>query len=227
MNETLPEGIDDSAGGSSPLAGLPEKQSYIGQAWLVILLAFFFGSVLALVHTTLGPKIAENKRNETFSVIPNLVPGADRDQTQEVVVEGRDGREVRLYKAFAADSTHLGWVIPARGQGFADVIEVLIGQSADLSRITGLYVLAQKETPGLGDYIRGEDFLQRFEGKPTDTPLVVVKADPRQENEILALTGATISSEAVSDIINATIENLQGRLDAHSGSTAAPEGSDG
>jgi len=31
----------------------------------------------------------------------------------------------------------------------------------------------------------------------------------------------------VSDIINATIENLQGRLDAHSGSTAAPEGSDG
>ncbi len=134
MNETLPEGIDDSAGGSSPLAGLPEKQSYIGQAWLVILLAFFFGSVLALVHTTLGPKIAENKRNETFSVIPNLVPGADRDQTQEVVVEGRDGREVRLYKAFAADSTHLGWVIPARGQGFADVIEVLIGQSADLRR---------------------------------------------------------------------------------------------
>jgi electron transport complex protein RnfG len=206
---------------------LPEKQSYIGQAWLVILLAFVFGSLLALVHTTLGPKIAENKRNETYSVIPALVPGSDREQTQEVVVEGQDGREVRVYKACASDGSHLGWVIPARGQGFADVIEVLIGQSADLSRITGMYVLAQKETPGLGDYIRGEDFLQRFEDKPTDTPLVVVKADPRQENEILALTGATISSESVTNIVNGAIENLRGRLEAHNGSIAAPGGPNG
>jgi len=224
---TEPAAEAQPADGPPSTGGPPEKQSYIGQAWLVILLAFFFGAVLALVHTTMGPKIAENKRNETYSVIPDLVPGSDRDLTEEVVVEGADGREVRLYKALAADSSHLGWVIPARGQGFADVIEVLIGQSADLSRITGMYVLAQKETPGLGDYIRGEDFLQRFEGKPTDTPLVVVKADPRQDNEILSLTGATISSEAVSDIINATIENLRGRLEAHSGSAAAPEGSDG
>ena len=223
MNASLPEGIDDSAGGSSPVAGLPEKKSYIGQAWLVILLAFFFGSVLALVHTTLGPKIAENKRNETYSVIPTLVPGSDRDRTEEIIVEGHNGREIRLYKAISTEGTHLGWVIPARGQGFADVIEVLIGQSADLTQITGMYVLAQKETPGLGDYIRGEDFLSRFEDKPTGTPLVVVKSDPRQENEILSLTGATISSESVTNIINGALENLRGKLEAHNGSTAAPE----
>ncbi len=202
---------------------MPEKSSYIGQAWLVILLASLFGSVLALVHTTLGPKIAENKRNETYSVIPTLVPGSDREMTQELIVEGNNGRAIRLYKAFSTEGTHIGWVIPARGQGFADVIEVLIGQNADLNRITGMYVLAQKETPGLGDYIRGEDFLELFQDKPTDMPLVVVKADPRQENEILALTGATISSESVTNIVNGALENLKGKLDAHNGSSAAPE----
>jgi electron transport complex protein RnfG len=200
----------------------PGKTSYIGQAWLVIVLAFCFGGALAFVQTTLGPKIAENKRNETYRVIPALVPGAEPESTEELVVQGADGRDVRVYKAFTADGSHLGWVIPARGQGFADVIELLIGQDASLETITGLYVLAQKETPGLGDFIRGEDFQSRFTGRPAAPPLVVVKTDPREENEIRALTGATISSESVTTIVNAAIANLRDVLATHRG-TNAPE----
>lgn len=203
--------------------GAPEQKGYIGQARLVILLAICFGGGLALVHTTLGPKIAENKKNETYSVIPTLVPGAQMENTQELVVQGLNGRDVRVYKALSSDSVHVGWVIPAQGQGFADRIELLIGQDASLSTITGMYVLAQKETPGLGDYIKGEEFRDRFSDRPTSTPLVVVKSDPRQENEILALTGATISSESVTNIVNAAIENLRDALSTHNGSNAAPE----
>ncbi len=205
------------------MADQAQKTSYIGQAWLVILLALCFGTALAFVHTTLGPRIAENKRNETYSVIPVLVPGADRDMIEELIVQGRGGRDVRVYKAFSADSIHQGWVIPADGQGFADRIELLIGQDADLSTITGMYVLAQKETPGLGDDIRGEEFRDLFRGKPADRPLVLVKTDPRQENEIRALTGATISSESVTDIINSAIENLRDVLRAHSGRGPTPQ----
>ncbi|MCK4351510.1 MAG: FMN-binding protein [Candidatus Krumholzibacteria bacterium] len=197
-----------------------KRISYIGQAWLVILLALCFGAALALVHTTLGPRIAENKRNETYSVIPVLVPGADRDMTEELIVQSRSGSDVRVYKAFTTDGKHKGWVIPAQGQGFADRIELLIGQDVDLTTITGMYVLAQKETPGLGDYIKGEDFRDRFRGKPTDRPLVVVKTDPREENEIQALTGATISSESVTDTINSAIDNLREVLLAHNSSGA-------
>jgi electron transport complex protein RnfG len=205
------------------MAGQTAKTSYIGQAWLVIVLAFCFGAALALVHTTLGPRIAENKRNETYSVIPILVPGADRDMTEELIVEGRSGREVRVYKARSADGVHRGWVIPAQGQGFADRIELLIGHDCELTAITGMYVLAQKETPGLGDYIKEDDFRNRFTGKPTDHPLAVVKTDPTEEYEIRALTGATISSESVAAIINSTIENLREALLVHS----EPEGDPG
>jgi len=191
---------------------------YIGQAWLVILLAFVFGGALALVHTTLGPIIAENKRNETYSVIPVLVPGADRNMTEELVVQDRNGRDVRVYKAFSTDGVHTGWVIPAQGQGFADRIELLIGQDPALTTITGMYVLTQKETPGLGDYIKGEDFRERFRDRPADRPLVVVKTDPGQENEVRALTGATISSESVTGIVNSAVENLREALLALGGS---------
>ena len=61
-------------------------------------------------------------------------------------------------------------MLPAHGQGFADRIDVLIGVNADVSTITGMYVLDQKETPGLGALITEEPFREQFRGVSTDAP---------------------------------------------------------
>jgi electron transport complex protein RnfG len=186
-----------------------KRESYIGQAWLVIALAALYGGALAGVETSLAPRIAQNRKSETYNVIPELVPGADKANTAEVLVEPSSGRETRVYRAIASDGTHCGWVVPAEGQGFNDRIELLIGLDPELSTITGLYVLDQKETPGLGDYITGEGFQSQFADKPTGAPLVVVKSDPQADNEIRAISGATISSESVSAIVNSAIAELK------------------
>ena len=128
----------------------PKQGGYLRQAWLVILLALLYGAALAGVQTTLGSRIAENKRNETYSVIPTLVEGADVAKTEELTVTGVNGEEQRVYKAVAADGTQRGWVLPAHGQGFADRIDLLVGVDVTVSTITGLYVLDQKETPRAG-----------------------------------------------------------------------------
>ena len=183
---------------------------YLRQAWLVILLALLYGAALAGVQTTLGPKIAENKRNETYGVIPTLVPGAAKEQTVEVTVTDADGKVHRVYRAVAADGAAKGWVLPAGGQGFADRIELLIGLDASVETITGMYVLDQRETPGLGNFIAGEDFRAQFVGKSSDNPIVVVKSDATpQGNEIRALTAATISSDSVAAIVNEAVANLK------------------
>ena len=86
----------------------------------------------------------------------------------------------------------------------------MVGLDPELSTIQGMFVLNQKETPGLGNYITdGERFRDQFVGKKLDSPLSVVKSDPDPDHGILALTGATISSESVSDIINRTVDNLR------------------
>jgi electron transport complex protein RnfG len=191
----------------------PKQKGYVGQAWLVILLALVYGGALAGVETTLGPRIAENKKRETYDVIPVLVGDVDKAKTVELLVEGKNGEQVRVYQAVAADGTHKGWVLPASGQGFADRIDLLIGLDADVSTITGLYVLDQKETPGLGNFITSEAlFLSQFAGKSADEdePLLVVKTDPATgTNQIKAVSGATISSESVSEIVNHAIANLK------------------
>lgn len=197
--------------------------SYIAQAWLVILLALLYGGALAGVQTVLSDKIAENKKRETYDVIPLLVKGADKEKTVELVIEGKDGKPARVYKIMGGDGGHEGWVVAGNGQGFADRIEVLIGLDAELSAITGLYVLAQKETPGLGDYITGEDFRGGFAGRSADAPLVVLKSEPQASNDIRALTGATISSESVCAIVNGTLENLRDRLREEAAAAAGVE----
>ena len=186
-----------------------KKGNYIGQGWLVILLALIYGGGLAGVQIMLGEKITENKKNETYSVIPELVPGADKTKTEGLMLTGKNGKEALVYKALSSSGDLVGWVIPAGGQGFADRIEVLIGVDENVDTITGFFVLEQKETPGLGDYIKGKDFTDRFKEKPTDEPLVVVKREPTADNEIRALTGATISSESVSAIVNSALANLK------------------
>jgi electron transport complex protein RnfG len=184
------------------------RGGYLRQAWLVILLALVYGGGLSGVQSKLSGKIAENKRAETYDVMPILVPGADKARTMPVVIQGKDGKETQVYQAMAPDGTHKGWVVPAGGQGFADRIELLIGLGVDMSTITGLYVLEQKETPGLGDHISGEEFRDRFVGRPTDGPLAV-RAEPQSDSEVRPITGATISSKSVAGIVNDALANVK------------------
>ncbi len=191
---------------------------YVRQAWLVLMLAVCFGAALAVVHVVLKDRIAENVRNEVYCQIPYLVPGADQNRTEELTVTaGPEGKEknYRVYKVVAAgEGGHLGWVVRASGQGFADKIEVLIGLDVPAETLTGLYVLDQKETPGLGNKI-GPNFPwdDQFPGKQATEPLTVTKSAPTG-NQIRAVTGATVSSESVCEIVNKALSDVAATLAA-------------
>lgn len=184
----------------------PKNRNYLQQAWLVLLLGFLYGGALAGVHTSLAPRIANNRLQETLNVIPDLVPGAVIHQTEMLSVAGPGGRMERVYRTADAAGQHNGWVLVAAGQGFADRIEILVGLDKQFTTITGVYVLDQKETPGLGDDIRDPEFLELFRGKSVDVPLSVVKMSPALPGEIQALTGATVSTWAVCDIVNRAVD---------------------
>ncbi|MHC4563410.1 MAG: FMN-binding protein [Planctomycetota bacterium] len=193
------------------------KNGYLRQAWLVLALAAVFGACLAGVEAGLKGRIEANKRNETFDQIPVLVPGADQAATQEweTSEEDKDKRKV-AYKALR-EKEHLGWVIKGAGQGFAGKIELLVGLDVEAETITGLFVLAQTETPALGERIKEDWFRGQFAGLRTSNDVTVTKASPMVEhkaaNKIAAVTGATISSQAVTDIVNKAVSEFRDRMD--------------
>lgn len=181
------------------------------QSWLVVLLSLLFGGALAAVEISLGPRIRENKRNLAASKVPELVPGAVAEHTGEHQLGG-----TLVLVARDTEERQLGWVVGAVGLGFSDRIELLIGLDLTASTITGIYILDQKETPGLGDFITTKErFRYQFEGQPTSAPLRVVKREVAPgSGEIRALTGATISSESVAAIVNRRVSEVARALAA-------------
>ena len=190
---------------------------FIVQAWLVLLLASFFGAALAGIQLTLAPKIEANKLNETLEKVPELILGADAARTfkdsgrlmevnRQYVTAG-----AKTYSVFKAekDNQTAGWVVKASGQGYADKIELLVGVDETVDTITGLFVLDQKETPGLGNKIMEPDWRKQFVSKSTHLQLTAVKTEADGPGEISAITGATISSKAVCDIVNQSLNNLR------------------
>lgn len=200
------------------------KTSSLVQAWLVLLLAVSFGISLAGVQLALGPIIETNKVNETLEKVPELVLGkelahtmATQNQSLEItahrvaVDKAGQAKTYSVYEARYAGELR-GWVVKTKGQGYADAIELLVGLSPDLKSLTGLFVLDQKETPGLGNKIVTMDWRGQFIGAPTSSALVVVKGGAAQPGEIDAVTGATISSNSVGAMINTAIGDLRSPL---------------
>lgn len=203
------------------------KNSKILQAWLVLTLALCFGSSLAAVQLTLGPTIEENKINETREKVPELLLGPEgvqkmMEQKQELVTTPhmigveKAGKKTtyNVYEARYPNGDLAGWVAKAAGQGYADKIELLVGLDSSAQALTGIFVLDQKETPGLGNKIITNEWRSQFKGKGTARELVVVKGRAKAPHEIDSITGATISSKTVSDIVNATVNDLRSSLAA-------------
>ncbi|BBO78265.1 hypothetical protein DSCW_56820 [Desulfosarcina widdelii] len=197
------------------------KTSSLVQAWLVLLLAVSFGISLAGVQLALGPIIETNKVNETLERVPELVLGKDladkmaaQNQSLEIaahrvaVDKAGQAKTYSVYEARYAGELR-GWVIKTKGQGYADAIELLVGLSPDRKSLTGLFVLDQKETPGLGNKIVTADWRGQFIGAPTSRALVVVKSGAAKPGEIDAVTGATISSNSVTAMINTAVGDLR------------------
>ena len=186
---------------------------FIQQSWLLIISAFCFGLLLAIANAAWSPRIEQNRINKLNALAGRLIPDADFVPLEEmgVVIEVTslkgDKKKVEIYKAMAGEEC-LGWTINAVGPGFQDKIELIIAVDKDFKTIAGFDVLASNESPGTGDKIKEKDFRKQFENKSA-AKLELIKSGEVKDNKILAISGATISSESVVKIINHYIKEVR------------------
>jgi Na+-translocating ferredoxin:NAD+ oxidoreductase subunit G len=120
-----------------------------------------------------------------------------KDAESFVAVEGKDG-----WNAALKDGKVIAYVVPADGKGYAGVIQMLAGVTPD-GKLLDYKVLKHAETPGLGDKMVEPKFRKQFAGKtPQDLEVVKVPSD----KNIQALTGATITSRAVTKGVREAVE---------------------
>lgn len=98
----------------------------------------------------------------------------------------------------------IGYVFKSTPTGFGGLIEVVTGIDVD-GNVTGLRVGSHNETPGLGAKAKDIAFYSQYAGKSASTEIGTSKT-AATGNDIQAITGATISSVAISDGANASID---------------------
>ena len=91
-----------------------------------------------------------------------------------------------------------GYVVQVAPSGFGGAMDIMVGVNND-GTCSGVSIISHAETSGLGANAEQESFRSQFVGKSN----VAVSKDG---GDIAALTGATITSRAVCDGVNAAIE---------------------
>jgi len=142
---------------------------------------------------------------------------ARRAALPEAVVFKADStaREFVFYRGWpdsSASGEPVGFITTALGKGYSSKIRTVVGVDRQM-RITGIKIAFQQETPGLGTRIeevkKGDEapwFQTQFKDKTVEYLEVVRSPDP---DRIEAITGATISSEAVTNSVREAVEKLQ------------------
>jgi len=149
--------------------------------------------ILVNIYNYATPKIKINSEAETEKAISEIFPGT---KSIETIKEN-------IYKSKDEQNKILGYAFLAEGNGYQGAIKLLIGVDEGLETLEGMQVLESQETPGLGAEINTASFKDQFKGLPLTHNIEYVKNQkPSESYQIEAITGATISSRAVVNIIN-------------------------
>lgn len=106
-----------------------------------------------------------------------------------------------IYRALSADGELLGYVISVTGkEGYGGDIELMLGVRMD-GRLNGVSILSISETPGLG-MRAGEVLVPQFTDRQVSS-FTYVKTGAVSEDQIDAISGATITTRAFTQAVNA------------------------
>jgi len=206
---------------------------YRSMVGIGLLCGFLIVVVFDLTKPVIERKKAEALQAAIFEVLPEAGSATtyllEDDGTFEPLTEGADAAPGRaVHAGYAEDGRLVGLAIEAEGMGYQDVIRVLYGYSFDLDAVVGVRVLESRETPGLGTRIETDpSFLENFErldvrldaaGESLANPISAVKHGTKEHPwQIDAITGATISSNAMATILDRSasfwVPRIRRRLD--------------
>ena len=145
--------------------------------------------ILAFTNMLTEGKIAENADAKTTDSRMSVL---EADNYKQLDDEGR------VYEAVDSDGRQIGVIVITQASGYNGEIEVMTGIRSN-GRVSGVTILSMSET-GSGEKTKESDFLNQFIGA-NDPDLAVDK----DGGSIDAVSGATVSSRAVTDAVNGAI----------------------
>jgi electron transport complex protein RnfG len=192
---------------------------FIQESWLLMISSVFFGGLLAVTNAAWAPKIAQNEISKYNTLAQSVLTAAQtfKPLAQPLTLDVGKGKTLvaDVREGLDASGSRVGWVFVAEGSGFADKIRLVAAVDAKFETLYGFSVLACSETPGFGDKITIKNgfYQSQYRGAPAGKFTLAKFGDAKKiDNEIVAITGATVTSRAVVDIMNTFVVQIKENL---------------
>ncbi len=185
-----------------------KKESMGMLALVLFLITFITALLLGVVNQVTSPLIAKNNENTRAAAMAEIIPGAEfvEADPSEVLSDDKNVPSIQNIYVAQKDGEDVGYCMEVLPSGFGGTLTVVVGINSD-GTVAGAKVTKHSETPGLGAKSQSDPtWIVQFAGKPADGSLAVTK----DGGDINAITGATITSRAVTKAVNTAATYVQG-----------------
>lgn len=156
--------------------------------------------LLAVTNSVTKPQIEKlqiETANKTKAAVLSVADSFSDEKTVDL-----NGTTYTYFEGYDKDQNVVGYVFTTSAKGYGGDIVTMVGMNSD-GTVSGMDFLSISETAGLGMNADSDDFKNQFVGKSGE---IGVNKNAPAENEIQALTGATITSKAVTEAVNIALE---------------------
>lgn len=179
----------------------------VGFMWAVTLV---YISAISLTYLSTRDRIRRNERlalqTGVLQAAGLAVPSRPADIIEQYARHVREVSATGPFTILDEAEDRLGRVVLTRGAGLWGTIVAAVGLDDRDGRLLGITFLEHNETPGLGARISEDWFRGQFVGKRP--PLTMASRDATEKDDAFeAITGATVTSTAVRDMLNALAED--------------------
>lgn len=166
------------------------------------------GFLLGGIHGVTEEPIARLLEKEKLDAMRSTLPTAEEFKRISPIISAKS--IIHEVNAGYSNGKIVGYNIKISPKGYGGVIDMMVGVSID-GTLRGIQILSHAETPGLGAEAGKPAFSNQFVDRQSEG-IALVKGKPSKDNEIQALTGATITSKAVTDGVNEALAFFRSSL---------------
>lgn len=174
---------------------------------ILLLICFISTALLAIVKEVTEPQILAQRTLAAEASRKEVLPIADAfealDEAELKKLQETDATIVEVMLGKKGNDV-VGYFVKAKPSGYAGAVDILTGIDND-GKITNVKMGENKETPGLGTVAGQPKFISQYIGKGVSGGLELIKTPDAGESQITAITGATITSRAMTNGVNSAI----------------------
>lgn len=151
-----------------------------------------------------------------------MITGCKED-TQVTSVQQQIGQGYEVHRAKEFETENIEKVYVAKNtelnknkiiqivhsEGYKDIIEIMVIIDLDNEKIEDIKITKHHESKDYGGYVTKEWFTNGFKNKSINKSLKIAKMMSKDSSDIIAITGATVTSKAVVDGVNLCLENIK------------------